>query len=119
MNAKTPETLTTQALRGIAANRQQYALSDDALTVLAAIEAVTERINPGPDSTGQRWVSLLDVRAEADMPAGRFDRAVLEMANVYRVWLRFPWRGTSLEEDRAAVRRHGADYHDISADDWR
>ncbi len=120
--AKTPETLTIEARRALATGPLQYALSGDAWRVLIAIRTATRQIHRTPDGEApraQRFVALVAVRVMLDMPTGRVDRALRELAGVYAVWLRAPFRDTSLAEDNAAVRRSGQDYHDVSADDPR
>jgi hypothetical protein len=67
----------------------------------------------------QRWISLHDLRQAVDLPSYRVDTALRGLAKEYRVWLRWADRNTSLDEDNAALRIGGQDFHDITADPWR
>ncbi len=121
VEAKTARTMTREALRRIAAEPEQYALSAHAARVLAAIEQTTRQVHrnyPGQIITAQRFVDICNVRPAVDLPFNTFTRAVQELAGVYRVWLRVPAASTTEDQDRGSVLRNGTDYHQVSADAW-
>lgn len=102
-------------LRRLANEPQQFALSADATELIRDVKVLAGNF---PDVHGQRFVPVRLVRQVLDLPGDRFDRAVNEAANLYLVWLRVPAM-TSAEDDAAAVRHRGTDYHQISTDSWR
>lgn len=92
------------------------ALTEDATIVYNTVVTLSDGVTPG--NGGQRFVSLLAVRAAAGLPWHRFDAAVHQLADSYTVELRVAWSST-WDEDEASIRRNGTDYHHVTADDWR
>lgn len=96
---------------------------DHALLLNLIDRLATDRHGPIRELTSglrhQRWISLHTLRTACDLPRHRVDRALRDLAKVYRVWLRWADRNTTLDEDNAALRIGGQDYHDITADPWR
>lgn len=97
-------------------------MTPDATALTATVDRLAgETHGPQPPATGgprrQRWIRLLDLRAELGWPTHRVDQTVRDLYRSHDVWLRWPDHST-LEEDQAAITISGQSYHHITTDPW-
>ncbi len=94
-------------------------LADDAADVRRTIAALAdEQHGPRQPHQKQRYVPLRVLRAAADLTEHRLDAVLRALYADHLVSLRVDWQSTA-EDDAAAVRRGGQDYHLVSVDSWR
>lgn len=116
----TPTTMAPDARRALAVQPLQYPLSADATKLRVIIAFMCKALRP---TGAQRFVDLVDVRFRAGtglypMTHARVDRALLELAGGYLVWLSTDYASTA-DQDRASITWRGNSCHRVTTDDWR